>query len=189
MIISPTIKELTMALNSTDLSSQFSRIRCRSSILPAQYKSVTSSVYICYSAPYTPSTLVKNPVTGSLVVPLISPSVGVTVKENLSHTLMGLEYVKMYSLASPHTQSRTTVSVESRVVVLMSTQYSVRTRAFHITVIAFVAFRMSVMIVAIVQRLFEPPYTQIDTTHHEQLKLLWSIFQTLQYHSHLHLEL
>ncbi len=99
---------------------------------------------------YTPSALVKNPVSGSLVVPLISPSVGVTVKENLSHTL-GLEYMKMYSLVSPHTESRTTVSVESRVVLLMSTQYSVRSRAFHITIMVFGTVRTSVMIVAIVQ--------------------------------------
>ncbi len=98
-------------------------------------------------APYTPSALVKNPVSGSLVVPLISPSVGVTVKENLSHTL-GLEYVKMYSLASPHTESRATASVESRVVVLVSTQYSVEGTAFHTTVMMFRAARMSVMTVA-----------------------------------------
>ena len=73
------------------------------------------------------------------------------MKENLSHTLMGLEYVKMYSLASPHTQSRTTVSVESRVVLVMSTQYSVRGRAFHITVMVFGAVRTLVMSVATVK--------------------------------------
>ncbi len=75
------------------------------------------------------------------------------MKENLSHTLMGLEYVKMYLLVSSHTESRTTVSVESRVVLLMCTQYTVRGRAFHITVMVFGAVRTSVMIVAIVQYL------------------------------------
>ena len=67
------------------------------------------------------------------------------MKENLSHTLMELEYVKVYSLVNPHTESRTAVSVESRVVLVMSTQYSVRGRAFHITVMVFGAFRTSVM--------------------------------------------
>ncbi len=86
----------------------------------------------------------KEPSNWFTVVPLISPSVGVTVKDNLSHTLMGLEYVKMYSLASPHTESRT---VESRVVLVMSTQYSVRGRAFHITVMVFGAVRTLVIIV------------------------------------------
>ncbi len=87
------------------------------------------------SVPYTPSTLIKNPVSGSLVVPLISPSVGVTVKENLSHTLR-LEYMKMYSLASPHTETES-VSVESRVVLVMSTQYSMRGRAFYVMIMVF----------------------------------------------------
>ena len=75
------------------------------------------------------------------------------MKENLSHTLMGLENVKMYSLTSPHTESKTAVSVKSRVDSVMSTQYSVRGRAFHITVMEFGAVRTSVIIVAIVQYL------------------------------------
>ncbi len=70
------------------------------------------------------------------------------MKENLSHTLW-LVYVKMYSLASPHTESKTIVSVESRVVLLMSTQYSVEGRALHITVMVFGAVRISLMTVAI----------------------------------------
>ena len=57
----------------------------------------------------------------------------------------------MYALASPHTESRTTVSVESRVVLVMSTQYSVRGRAFHVTVMVFGAVITLVMAVAIVQ--------------------------------------
>ncbi len=70
------------------------------------------------------------------------------MKENLSHTLMGLEYVKMYSLASPHTKSRTAVSLDPTVVLVMSTQYSVRSTALHITVMVFGAVRTLVMIVA-----------------------------------------
>ncbi len=75
------------------------------------------------------------------------------MKENLSHTLR-LGYVKMYSLASPHTETEsTTVSVESRVVLLIFTQYSVRGRAFHVTVMVFEADRTAVMTVATVEML------------------------------------
>ncbi len=77
------------------------------------------------------------------------------MKENLSHTRRLETYMKMYSLASPHTEteSRATVSVESRVVLLMSTQYSVRGRAFHVTVMLFGADRTAVMTVATVEML------------------------------------
>ncbi len=69
-----------MASNSTHLFSSLSRIRCRSP-LPAMQK----CRFVCdQSAPYTPSTLVKNPVSGSLV--LISPSVGVTTQLRLSNS-------------------------------------------------------------------------------------------------------
>ncbi len=78
------------------------------------------------------------------------------MKENLSHTLW-LECVKMYSLASPHTETES-VSVESRVVLsrvvlLMSTQYSVRGRAFHVTIMVLGADRTAVMTVATVEML------------------------------------
>ncbi len=106
------------------------------------------------------------------------------MKENLSHTLV-FEYVKMYSLASPHTETefKTIVSVESRVVLLMSTQYSVRGRAFHITVLLFGADRTAVMTVATVEMLKVLTKSKL-LAHHEQLELLWPILQTLQYQYH-----
>ncbi len=91
----------------------------------------------------------------------------------------------MYSLRllRGHMESKTILPVESTVVLLMSTQYPVRGRAFHITVMVFGAVRTSVMAVAIVKYLTMLMHRKL-LTHHEQLELLWSIFQILQYQRH-----
>ncbi len=88
---------------------------------------------------------------------------------NLAHTLL-LEYMKMYSLVSPHRESITTVSVKSRVVLVMSTQYSVRGRAFHVTVRVFGATTNGVRTVSNKENYAE---TIKILTHHEQLEMLW----------------
>ncbi len=62
----------------------------RGVISPPGYEESSTQTFTktcTHSGTYVPVTVVKNPVTGSLGLPFISIAVGITVNENISHTL------------------------------------------------------------------------------------------------------
>ncbi len=105
--------------------------------------------------------------------------------ESVTHSDTDGVGVREYVLiCRSHTGLGKTVSVESTVVLLMFTQYLVRGRAFHVTIMVFGADRTAVMTVAIIVQCLTMLMRRKLQAHHEQLELLCLILQTLHAQCH-----